>query len=115
MSVLFEAAHEVVANIEDVTEDDRKEFGVTFLMVIVQILQQIIPILQDCDVEPEKVASTAKRPNYWQRRILRWQTRKALGGRRFRKYGAQVANSILDTGAHAKVAVVAAAYEEVND
>lgn len=112
MASLNEVARSIANEVKPVSDKVGFDF-VTIIMMIIEILQSILPILEDfCNLDPEQVTARAKHPGPLQKIWLRWQARKVLGRSAYRAVGPAVVNGMLKVGGGLTADEIADLYNE---
>jgi hypothetical protein len=66
------------------------QFDVAILFMIIEVLQNIAPILQDfCNKKPEDVVKAARKKRRRDKRVVKLETIRVMGRRGFRKDGGE--------------------------
>jgi len=90
------AAEQVADNLNDKSY----KFDITVIFIIMEILAEMLPLLQDiCDKTPEDIVGACKRPNRLHRIWVSLKLRNALGRQAYRESGKDVAQALFATGA----------------
>lgn len=74
------------------------------ILVVMQIVQEVIALLQNCRKTPADAIKSAKNPSLWERLVVRNTAIDTLGRREFRDNGgSELVSSILSAGASLEV------------
>ena len=85
-------------------EQEEYQFDPSIILLIMGIIADLIPMLQDmCNKTPEETIDIARKPNFFQRRVIAWKTRRILGRQIYRETGPEVVDSLFKTAAESSV------------
>lgn len=89
-------------------------FDPTIIVVIADVVASLVEMFMGyCELDPQSALKQMKDPSWLARIRLRWQLRRELGWRGFRKYGRDIEKALLRTGKQLDVQDVEDLYEEL--
>jgi len=90
------------------------QFDIAIILMIIEMLQNLIPILQDfCNKDPEDVIKMAKGPSWMERRVVKMEAIKVFGRRGYRQLGNDVCDAVFKTAAESTPQDIAELYQQV--
>lgn len=109
-NLLKQTAEKVVDNVAG----DKREFDVTMIILIMELLMEFLPKLMElCNEDPETIVAKARKPKWRHKRVLRLQTRRTLGRRGYAEKGREVADAVTKTGAESTPAEITELYADI--
>jgi len=94
------------------SQSDNYAFDPATIMVIIEMVMKFIESLQNCR-NPVNAAKVVNNPTRLQKRVVRWQVRRALGRQSYKEYGDKLVKALLDTGKNITADEMAQMYDEL--